>query len=179
MSNFLDFASNILDFESTFWTFGISRRTFWILRRSYRHLIVVEYHLFLRRIRDLPGAFLGKRPPFPGPILGPIPCQIALANAHAMPDAHAHAMGRAGPGRPAHAPPHVRGPWGPRPRGRGGGAPAEAPQRGPSTWGGAWAGRPGPVRGMGQAAPAWYGGPPRPGIGGRLLVFPISSTDDF
>ena len=42
-------------------------------------------------------------------------------------------------------------------RGAGGWAPAEAPQRGPSTWGGAWAGRPGPVRGMGQAAPARFG----------------------
>ena len=41
---------------------------------------------------------------------GPIPCQIAFAYAHAMP--------RAGPGRPAHVPPHVRGPWGLRPRGR-------------------------------------------------------------
>jgi hypothetical protein len=38
-----------------------------------------------------------------------------------------------------------------------GGVPAEAPQRGRSTLGGAWAGRPGPVRGMGQAAPARYG----------------------
>ena len=33
------------------------------------------------------------------------------------------------------APPHVRGPWGPRPRGRGGGL-AGAPHRGPSKWSG-------------------------------------------
>ena len=65
-------------------------------------------------------------------------------------------MPRTGPGRPAHAPPHVRGPWGPV-RGAGGAVRRGAPQRGPSTWGGAWAGRPGPVRGMGQAAPARYG----------------------
>ena len=36
------------------------------------------------------------------PIPGPIPCQIAFAYAHAMP--------RAGPGRPTHAPPLVLGP---------------------------------------------------------------------
>ena len=64
--------------------------------------------VFLRRIQHLSGAFLGSRPPLPGPIPGPIPCQIAFA--YALPDAYAHAMPRAGPGRPAHAPPHVRGP---------------------------------------------------------------------
>ena len=49
------------------------------------------------------------RPPIPGP--GGPPYQAGAA----------WPMPRTGPGRPAHALPHVRGPWGPRPRGRGGG----------------------------------------------------------
>ena len=64
----------------------------------------------------------------------------------------------AGPAGPAPAP--CAGAVGPSVRGAGGAVRRGAPQRGPSTWGGAWAARPGPVRGMGQAAPAWYGGPP-------------------
>ena len=41
-------------------------------------------------------------------------------------------MPRTGPGRPAHAPPHVRGPWGLRPRGPGGGRPQRPLREGPA-----------------------------------------------
>ena len=69
-------------------------------------------------------------------------------------------MPRTGPGRPAHAPPPVRGPWGLRPRGQGAvrrgplrEGPAHGAGHGPSgpARSGAWARPPGPVWGMGQA----------------------------
>ena len=81
----------------------------------------------------------------------------------------AHAPDRAGPAGPCPAPcagPFLRGPLrGPPPGPLDGGptAPAHGAGHGPA----------GPAR-----SGAWAR-PPRPGMGGRLLVFPISSADDF